>query len=144
MRRAPLILLLGLALVATACGSASTPPPSVSPQHAPTPSRSASATPSALTSSPATADQLLQPGMSGPAVMQVQQRLAVLKYYPGAVDGQSGTDTLEAAWAFQEVQGLPVQDSVSPAMQRALASPTPPGGARNRRGEPARRGQPGR
>jgi lipoprotein-anchoring transpeptidase ErfK/SrfK len=58
--------------------------------------------------------------------MQVQQRLAALKYYPGAVDGQFGTDTLEAVWAFQEVQGLPVQDSVSPAMQRALASPRPP------------------
>jgi peptidoglycan hydrolase-like protein with peptidoglycan-binding domain len=75
--------------------------------------------------------------------MQVQQRLAALKYYPGAVDGQFGTDTLEAVWAFQEVQGLPVQDSVSPAMQRA-GQPAPPGGARIRRGEPARRGQPGR
>jgi hypothetical protein len=32
-----------------------------------------------------------------------------------------GTDTLEAVWAFQEVQGLPAQDVVGRAMQRARA-----------------------
>jgi len=64
--------------------------------------------------------------MSGPAVAQLQRRLAALAYYPGPVDGQFGTDTLEAVWAFQEVQGLPAQDVVDAAMQRALANPRPP------------------
>ena len=56
----------------------------------------------------------------------MQQQLAALKYYPGPADGQFGADTLEAVWAFQEVQGLPEQDTVSSAMQHALASPRSP------------------
>ena len=38
----------------------------------------------------------LQPGMKGPAVKALQQRLAALKYYPGAIDGRFGANTLEA------------------------------------------------
>ena len=64
--------------------------------------------------------------MTGPAVTQLQQRLAALKYYPGPADGQFGTDTLEAVWAFEEVQGLHARDVVGPVMQRALASPRLP------------------
>lgn len=64
--------------------------------------------------------------MSGPDVRALQQRLAALMYYPGPVDGQFGTDTLEAVWAFQEVQGLTVQNAVTAAMQRALADPRLP------------------
>jgi L,D-transpeptidase catalytic domain/Putative peptidoglycan binding domain len=64
--------------------------------------------------------------MGGPAVAHLQQRLAALAYYPGTIDGQFGTDTLEAVWAFQEVQGLPVEDTVSSAMQRALTDPRLP------------------
>jgi peptidoglycan hydrolase-like protein with peptidoglycan-binding domain len=64
--------------------------------------------------------------MSGPAVAQLQRRLAALAYYPGPPDGRFGTDTLEAVWAFQEVQGLPVQDAASSAMQRSLANPRLP------------------
>jgi len=64
--------------------------------------------------------------MSGPDVRALQQRLAVLMYYPGPVDGQFGTETLEAVWAFQEVQGLTVQNAVTAAMQRALAGPRLP------------------
>ena len=126
MRRSLLVPLAILALVQTACGSVNAPSPSVSPPHAPSPSQSASAAPSAPASSPAAAGQVLQPGMSGPAVVQLQQRLTALEYYPGPADGRFGTDTLEAVWAFQAVQGLPVQDAVSPAMQRALASPQLP------------------
>ena len=132
MPRLRLIPLGILALALTACGSATVPSASVSPQHTPSPSRSASAAPSApasssaSASSPPTAGQVLRPGMSGPAVIRLQQRLAALEYYPGTVDGQFGTDTLESVWAFQAVQGLPVQDAVSPAMQRALISPRLP------------------
>ncbi len=69
---------------------------------------------------------VLQLGMKGSAVKALQRRLAALKYYPGSIDGQFGTNTLEAVWAFQEVQGLPGHDYVSSAMQRALANPRSP------------------
>ena len=64
--------------------------------------------------------------MRGPVDPELQHRLAALKYYPGAINGQFGTDTLEAVWAFQESQGLPGKDYVSAAMQRALAHPRAP------------------
>jgi peptidoglycan hydrolase-like protein with peptidoglycan-binding domain len=87
----------------------------------------AMATPSvpAVRTAPAAA-QTLQSGMHGSSVRALQRRLAALKYYPGAIDGSFGTDTLEAVWAFQEVQGLPGEDFVSSAMQRALAHPRAP------------------
>ena len=84
---------------------------------------------SASTSAPAartTAAGALQPGMSGAAVKALQRRLAALKYYPGPIDGQFGTYTLEAVWAFEEVQGLPAHDYVTSAMRRALAHPRAP------------------
>jgi peptidoglycan hydrolase-like protein with peptidoglycan-binding domain len=69
---------------------------------------------------------VLHLGMKGSAVKVLQRRLAALKYYPGSIDGHFGTNTLEAVWAFQEVQGLPGRDYVSSAMQRALANPRAP------------------
>ena len=64
--------------------------------------------------------------MSGADVRQVQLRLASLHYYPGPADGRFGPDTLEALWAFQEVQDLPVTGIVGPATRRALAHPRDP------------------
>jgi len=81
--------------------------------------------PAARTES-AAAGQTLQLSLSDSAVKTLQRRLAALKYYPGPIDGQFGTDTLEAVWAFQEVQGLPGEDYVSSAMERALAHPRAP------------------
>ena len=89
----------------------------------PTAALASSSAPAAPTT---TATSVLQLGMKGAAVKALQHRLAVLKYYPGPIDGQFGTDTLEAVWAFQEVQGLPGRDYVSSAMQRALAHPRAP------------------
>jgi len=89
-------------------------------------SSAASAAPTATTSSSTSSTKVLQLGMKGSAVKTLQRRLAALKYYPGSIDGQFGTDTLEAVWAFQEVQGLPGRDYVSSAMQRALAHPRAP------------------
>lgn len=66
------------------------------------------------------------PGMSGTDVRQLQLRLASLHYYAGAADGEFGPDTLEAVWAFQEVQGRTVSGDVGPATQRALAHPRSP------------------
>jgi hypothetical protein len=86
------------------------------------------ATPSAPArpAAPAAAGQVLQLGSTGLSTRQLQHRLADLKYYPGPIDGQFGMDTLEAVWAFQEVQGLPGEDFVSAAMERALAHPRAP------------------
>jgi len=79
----------------------------------------------AVRAAPAAA-RTLQLGMHGLSVRALQRRLAALKYYPGSIDGNFGTSTLEAVWAFQEVQGLPGEDFVSSAMQRALAHPRAP------------------
>jgi lipoprotein-anchoring transpeptidase ErfK/SrfK len=88
----------------------------------------ASAAPAAhaARTAPAAPARALQPGMSGAAVKALQRRLAALKYYPGSIDGRFGTNTLEAVWAFYEVQGLPAHDYVSSAMKRALAHPRAP------------------
>ncbi len=86
------------------------------------PARSARGSPAA----PGAPGRPVQFGMSGSAVTALQRRLAALKYYPGPIDGKFGTDTLEAVWAFQEVQGLPGEDYVSSAMQRALSHPRAP------------------
>jgi peptidoglycan hydrolase-like protein with peptidoglycan-binding domain len=84
----------------------------------------ASSVPARATS--AEAGQVLQVADHGLSTRQLQHRLAALKYYPGPADGQFGTATLEAVWAFQEVQGLPGEDYVSAAMERALAHPRAP------------------
>jgi hypothetical protein len=65
----------------------------------------------------------LKYGMTGSDVKALQQRLATLKYYPGSADGQFGAYTLEAVWAFQEVQGLPVNGVVGTATASALVHP---------------------
>jgi peptidoglycan hydrolase-like protein with peptidoglycan-binding domain len=80
----------------------------------------------AARTAPATTTRALQVGMSGAAIKTLQRRLAALKYYPGSIDGQFGTSTLEAVWAFYETQGMTAHDYVSSAMQRALAHPKAP------------------
>ena len=80
----------------------------------------ASAAPSAPAERTAQAAGTLRLGAHGLSTRELQRRLAALKYYPGPIDGAFSTDTLEAVWAFQEVQGLPGEDFVSSAMQRAL------------------------
>jgi len=68
-------------------------------------------------------------GQRGPAVRAMQRRLAQLHYYPGKVDGQFGPDTLEAVWAFKEVQHLGTTRDPNDAgvfMQRRLANPRIP------------------
>ena len=62
-------------------------------------------------------------GMSGSDVKSVQERLASLKYYPGPADGRFGDDTLEAVWAFQEVNGIPTTGNVDAATKKALVNP---------------------
>lgn len=83
----------------------------------------AAARASAPSYTPATRE--LRPGSRGADVKRLQQRLAQLKYYPGPADGQFGTDTEEAVWAFQEMQGLPVTGTVLSRTERALVHPRP-------------------
>jgi peptidoglycan hydrolase-like protein with peptidoglycan-binding domain len=70
-------------------------------------------------------------GQKGAAVKSVQRRLAQLHYYPGSIDGVYGDDTLEAAWAFREVQGLGVTvnneaQPITKAFLHALINPRLP------------------
>jgi peptidoglycan hydrolase-like protein with peptidoglycan-binding domain len=70
-------------------------------------------------------------GETGPAVKSVQRRLAQLGYYPGPIDGSFGPDTQEAAWAFREVQGLPMNattaaEPISRAFEHDLIRPKAP------------------
>jgi peptidoglycan hydrolase-like protein with peptidoglycan-binding domain len=74
--------------------------------------------------------------MRGAAVRALQQRLAQLHYYPGPANGHFGIDTLEAVWAFKEVQGLPT--TAGPNDGTNSIPPftpvfSPPGGERKRR-----------
>ena len=127
MRRLLIFVLPALALVLAGCHASGAPSQAAqaTPSHmAVADGTQAAASPSA---SPSPAPPpVLRPGMKGEAVRLLQRRLAALKYYPGRVNGRFGSDTLEAVWAFQETQGLHPRNAVSPAMQRALASPRPP------------------
>ena len=72
------------------------------------------------------ARRTLTVGTSGSDVKALQARLTQLKYFPGAVDGQFNSNTLEAVWAFQEAQGLSADGAVGPQTERALVSPHAP------------------
>jgi lipoprotein-anchoring transpeptidase ErfK/SrfK len=152
MRRRSALLVLAVSVVAAilavaSCSMVSTSPPrarpsvrtpsaspsAVSPSSStsasPTPSPSPAPVPGASPSpspSPSPQVQVLEPGMSGATVRQLQQRLAALDYYPGPADGQFGLDTEEAVWAFQEVQGITPTGNVGPVTWHALANPRPP------------------
>ncbi len=66
----------------------------------------------------------LAEGMTGSDVKALQQRLAAPgKYHPGAADGQFGGNTVEAVWAFQEVNGISATGVVGPVTKRALVHP---------------------
>lgn len=69
-------------------------------------------------------------GSHGAAVKTLQQRLAALHYYPGKIDGKFGWSTMEAVWAFKEVQygkrTPPHPNIVGPAMRRQLKHPKLP------------------
>jgi peptidoglycan hydrolase-like protein with peptidoglycan-binding domain len=72
------------------------------------------------------AARTLKPGMRGSDVKRLQQRLGQLAYYPGKTDGHYGSDTEEAIWAFEEVQGMPASGTVTAKVERALVNPAYP------------------
>jgi lipoprotein-anchoring transpeptidase ErfK/SrfK len=121
MRRLWMSLLLApVTAVAVASAAWASPAASAAPAGP-----AASAAHAARTASAASA-RALQPGSNGSAVKALQRRLAALKYYPGKIDGRFGMNTLEAVWAFYEVQGLTPHNYVNSAMNRALAHPKAP------------------
>jgi len=67
--------------------------------------------------------RILGLGMSGHDVYRLQDRLAQLKYYPGRARGVFNQATLEAVWAFQEVQGIQTTGLVATHTERALVHP---------------------
>jgi peptidoglycan hydrolase-like protein with peptidoglycan-binding domain len=108
-------LVLAGALPATASGSSGGP---VTTAHAAVVSVTRAVSPTYVAPK-----RTLREGMRGSDVKAMQQRLAALKYYPGPADGIFGPDTLEAVWAFQEVQHLTVDGIVGPLTGRALVHP---------------------
>jgi len=67
-----------------------------------------------------------QPGASGPDVQALQRRLEELHYWVGPTDGRYGELTKQAVYAFQKVNGLPVDGKVGPATQAKLDHPVAP------------------
>lgn len=69
-------------------------------------------------------------GMRNNAVKALQRRLNYLHYYAGPTDGYFGWDTMEAVWAFKEVQSGKAEprnpNVVNAAMQRQLVHPKLP------------------
>ena len=118
MRRLWLSLLLVPVMVAAVASAAWAAPAA--------PAASAARSAPAARTAPAVPARALQPGMKGSAVKALQRRLALLKYYPGSIDGNFGTSTLEAVWAFYEVQGLAPHNYVDSAMRWRLAHPQAP------------------
>lgn len=113
-----LTIAAGTLAVSLATASASFPAPASAGTSAGTAARHATAAPAY---SPPR--RLLTDGERGPDVKALQKRLNALHYFAGPDDGRFGQDTLEAVWAFQEVQGIRVDGIVGPATARHLARP---------------------
>ena len=59
-------------------------------------------------------------GSRGPSVLALEQRLHELHYALSTVDGYFGSDTLDAVYAFQKVNGLPRTGTVDANVWRRL------------------------
>jgi hypothetical protein len=117
--------LLGLSTMAA--GQTAAPARAAKPAHAVV--KAALAPAKAIASDWTPINHTLRPGDKGRDVRKVQRRLWTLGYWPGKVDGQYGPDTIEAVWAFKEVQGIQLTvnpDNIGPATERALADPKDP------------------
>ncbi|WP_242901938.1 L,D-transpeptidase family protein [Actinomadura terrae] len=71
-------------------------------------------------------DRKLRPGAEGADVRELQRRLTSLHYDPGKADGEYGTSTQLAVWAFQAVNRLKPTGTLGPAFWRALDDPKEP------------------
>jgi hypothetical protein len=68
---------------------------------------------------------LTSPLMSGPAVLQIQQKLSALGYAPGKLDGEYGVATAGAVRAFQRDNKLTVDGVVGTETRAALRTAKP-------------------
>ena len=135
MRRLIFSVMTGAFVVALA-GASCGPATAVPDAHASPSSTASLVQPQATPSTPSQVQEPQSPavpavrtlviGMRGADVKQLQQRLATLHYFPGPIDGVFGQYTLEAVWAFQEVQGMQVTGQVGAPTRRALAQPHAP------------------
>ena len=66
--------------------------------------------------------QVFGTASSGPAIQAIQQRLTDLGYWLGPVNGVYGDLTTQAVYAFQKVNGLPIDGQVGPQTAAALSS----------------------
>ena len=65
---------------------------------------------------------MLERGVGGPRTLALQQRLAELRYDPGPLDGEFGSKTVMAVWAFQKVAGLAADGRVTPDVWQAMVA----------------------
>src|SRR5688572_9774267 len=66
------------------------------------------------------ADEMLRIGDSGPAVLEVQQRLSGLGFWLGEIDGHYGQLTRQAVLAFQKAEGLTRDGVAGPRTRQQL------------------------
>ncbi len=80
---------------------------------------------------------VLGPGVEGARTLALQERLVAMHFDPGPLDGQYGTKTQQAVWAFQHTYGYEGDGVVTPELWAAMQNAGPadalvPGGAPNR------------
>ena len=97
-------------------------PPPAPVAAAPSPPAPAPAAPAV----PASAATELGPGMRGPEVHDLEQRLAGLRYHVGAVDGVYDADTESAVTAYQKVTGMARTGRATPDVTAGVAGTTAP------------------
>jgi N-acetylmuramoyl-L-alanine amidase len=68
----------------------------------------------------------LEPGSTGPSVLELERRLAELRYALLGVDAAYGEDTVDAVTAFQKVEGLPRTGRADAALWTRLAQARTP------------------
>ena len=95
-------------------------PPAAPAPVAPTPAAPAAPAP------PAPAATELGPGMQGPEVHDLEQRLAGLRYHVGPVDGAYDADTESAVMAYQKVTGMARTGRATPDVIAGIAATTAP------------------
>lgn len=70
---------------------------------------------------PSLSKSILRLGSANRQVAWAQERLAVLGFDPGGIDGQFGVFTEEAVRAFQRAYGLRTDGKIGPLTRRVLS-----------------------
>jgi peptidoglycan hydrolase-like protein with peptidoglycan-binding domain len=69
---------------------------------------------------------VLAAGSKGPRTQLLQIALALRHYDPGPFDGEFGTKTTQAVWAFQHLHDLPADGHVTPELWATIQAATDP------------------